>query len=65
MTDPDSHEESIAVLARQFGVDTRRVVWLVHPQVQDPGGYDRRRRRCEKIADGAEHVTADVGDPQH
>ena len=36
----------------------------VHPDVEDAGGDGRRRRRPEEVGERAEHVAADVGDPQ-
>jgi hypothetical protein len=36
----------------------------MHPQVEDAGGGDDGRRRLEQVTQRAEHVAADVGDPE-
>jgi len=52
------------VLSLEAGVLGGRFHGRVHPDVQDACGDCRRRRRAEQVAQRAEEVTADVGDPQ-
>ena len=51
----------VGVERRQAGAHVGRGV---HPEVEDAGGGDDRARGVEQVAQGAEHVAADVGDPQ-
>ena len=64
VADPHAAQEARTVLGRQRGVLGGRLLRGVHPDVEDAGGDRRRRRRAQQVVEGAEHVAADVGDPQ-
>ena len=60
---PDTEQRAPRVVGLQRGKAVAHFGDRMHPEVEDAGGGDEGRGGVEQVAQGAEHVTPDIGDP--